>query len=321
MRSASPAPSVISMTSSMREQMLRQEHGRDLNNYSDVYYLPADHDELDRLEKQYNVVTDVMGKYVPPFHEVMRDEGPGGETKRCLDLGCGSGAWIMDVARDFPHCEAVAVDLAPMQSPSMPPNLRSEVDDINLGLEHFYGDFNVVHAWLIASGIRHYEGLIDQIGHVLRPGGVIDIMEWDFGLHDGNKQRIPLSLHQKPPPWLHRFMALLASAFKDRGGDIEGSVRMATFVQNNPNFEQVVHQDYWFPIGPWMKGNPDMIKYGYHMRADLLEFLNSARPLLLGTGISPEEYELIQTKTRHEMMECRHHWYARLRRVYARKKR
>ena len=30
---------------------------------------------------------------------------------------------------------------------------RSEVDDINLGLEHFYGDFNVVHAQLISSGV------------------------------------------------------------------------------------------------------------------------------------------------------------------------
>lgn len=31
---------------------------------------------------------------------------------------------------------------------------RSEVDDVNLGLEHFYGDFNVVHVRLISSGVR-----------------------------------------------------------------------------------------------------------------------------------------------------------------------
>jgi hypothetical protein len=31
---------------------------------------------------------------------------------------------------------------------------RSEVDDINLGLEHFYGDFDIVHTRLIASGVR-----------------------------------------------------------------------------------------------------------------------------------------------------------------------
>lgn len=96
---------------------------------------------------------------------------------------------IIDCARDFPHCTAVAVDLVPMQSLYANLNLhlsfalisalaqclriagrnhsqapshaaihplfrfRSEVDDINLGLEHFYGDFNVVHAQLIASGV------------------------------------------------------------------------------------------------------------------------------------------------------------------------
>jgi len=49
----------------------------------------------------------------------------------------------------------VAVDLIPMQSLSMPPNLRSEVDDINLGLEHYYGDFNVVHVRLVSSGVSH----------------------------------------------------------------------------------------------------------------------------------------------------------------------
>lgn len=49
MRSASPAPSVFSFTSSLRAQAYRQEYGRGLNNYSDVYRLPADDEELERL--------------------------------------------------------------------------------------------------------------------------------------------------------------------------------------------------------------------------------------------------------------------------------
>lgn len=49
MRSGSPAPSVWSMTSSLRAQAFKQEFGRGLNNYSEVYRLPADDEELDRL--------------------------------------------------------------------------------------------------------------------------------------------------------------------------------------------------------------------------------------------------------------------------------
>ena len=49
MRSASPAPSQYSVTSSIRAQSYRLEFGRGLNNHSDVYQLPADDEELARL--------------------------------------------------------------------------------------------------------------------------------------------------------------------------------------------------------------------------------------------------------------------------------
>ncbi len=49
MRSGSPAPSVYSVSSSIRVASYRHEYGRGLNNYSEVYRLPADDEELDRL--------------------------------------------------------------------------------------------------------------------------------------------------------------------------------------------------------------------------------------------------------------------------------
>jgi hypothetical protein len=49
MRSGSPAPSIYSVTTSIRAASYRQHFGRGLNNYSDVYQLPADDEELDRL--------------------------------------------------------------------------------------------------------------------------------------------------------------------------------------------------------------------------------------------------------------------------------
>lgn len=108
MRSGSPAPSVWSMTSSLRAQAFKQEFGRGLNNYSEVYRLPADDEELDRLgaplspahppppdlllDKQHIMFMEIMGKYPPPMAQIMADDVPG-EVKACLDLGCGSGSW------------------------------------------------------------------------------------------------------------------------------------------------------------------------------------------------------------------------------------
>jgi hypothetical protein len=109
-RSSSPARSlVLSVTSSMRDKIYKQEFGRNLNNYSDVYRLPADEEELERLggsiiklladilnnkwkDKQHTLLLDIMGgRYPPPMLAIMADEP--GEIKACLDLGCGSGSW------------------------------------------------------------------------------------------------------------------------------------------------------------------------------------------------------------------------------------
>ena len=49
MRSASPAPSMYSMTSSLRAASYVREFGRGINNYSEVYRLPADEEEFERL--------------------------------------------------------------------------------------------------------------------------------------------------------------------------------------------------------------------------------------------------------------------------------
>ncbi len=110
MRSASRPPSVLSMTSSLRQNAYRHEYGRGINNYSEVYRLPADEEELSRLgkssadlqpprtnpwpDKQHIMFMEVMGKYAPPMEEVLADDTPG-EIKTCVDLGCGSGSWFV----------------------------------------------------------------------------------------------------------------------------------------------------------------------------------------------------------------------------------
>ncbi|KAF4612003.1 hypothetical protein D9613_004147 [Agrocybe pediades] len=322
MRSGSPV-SVVSLTESMQARMYRQEYGRGLNNYSDVYRLAADDEELDRLSKQHDMFVDIMGgKYVPPMASVMADDVPG-ETKACLDIGCGSGSWIMDVAHDFPHCSAVAVDLIPMQSPSMPPNLRSEVDDVNLGLEHFYGDFNVVHARLISSGIKDYHLLVDQIGFVLRPGGLIDISEFDFYLYDKDHKRIEVDMDGVGPPWWARWMTLTRQAIKDIGGDVDAATHLLDWVNANPLFEDAVYREFWLPVvaPPPSPDDSEFMKSFYaKMHEDVSAFMGSARPLLLGSGLPEDLMNTLEANMKQEMVDRKIAQYTRLQCVYARKK-
>lgn len=100
------------MTSSLHTAAYRTEFGRKLNNHSEIYSLPADEEELERLgepsnskaffqatdrehhtDLQHELVKDATGgKYAPPMAEVLTPEYEG-DLKACLDLGCGSGSW------------------------------------------------------------------------------------------------------------------------------------------------------------------------------------------------------------------------------------
>ncbi|KAG8219411.1 hypothetical protein J3R82DRAFT_333 [Butyriboletus roseoflavus] len=332
MRSPSPTPSVFSFTSSMRAQAYRQEYGRGLNNYSDVYRLPADDEELERLDKQHEVFCKVVGRYPPPFPEIMADDDF--EVKAVLDLGCGSGSWyadtswyhchalitahrIMDIAREFPNCSAVAVDLAPMQS-------LSEVDDINLGLEHFYGDFNVVHCQLISSGIRDYQGLINHISHVLRPGGLVEVTEFPFSFAGFDKQQILPPAGSFHPPWTPLWMSYANRAVKQRGGDADASSHLHEWISNHPAFEDVVYREYWVPCSPWMRGSDPETQFwnevGTVLREDLKAFLKSGRPLLLGHGLSEEFVDAMERNAYAELDEAVTPLYVLLQNVYARKR-
>ncbi|PPQ90946.1 hypothetical protein CVT25_008257 [Psilocybe cyanescens] len=314
-RSASPQ-SVFSVTDSMQANFQRQEYGRGLQTYSELYRLPADEEELERLDKQHTIFVDLMGeKYVPPMESVMADDVPG-ETKACLDLGCGSGSWIMDVARDFPHCSAVAVDLIPMQSPS-------EVDDVNLGLEHFYGDFNVVHARLISSGIKDYHLLVDQMCRALRPHGLLDISEFDFHIYDKDHKRIELGTHEIAPPWWARWMTFLAASIKHIGGDADAATHLLEWVSSNPSFEDVVYREFWLPIvpPPYSPTESEATRRFYRkMKENTSAFLGAGRPLLLGSDLPVELVDTLEQGALREMDERKITQYTRLQCVYARKK-
>ncbi|KAI0778675.1 S-adenosyl-L-methionine-dependent methyltransferase [Trametes elegans] len=323
MRSASPAPSVYSMTSSLRAASYRHEFGRGINNYSEVYRLPADDEEFERLDQQHIMFMEVMGRYPPPLPEILADDTPGG-NKTCVDLGCGSGSWILDIARDFPHCSAVAVDLVPMQDVNMPPNCRSEVDDINLGLQHFYGQFNVAHARLVSSGIRDYKGLIDEMTQTLRPRGLIILSEFDFRVYDANRQPIMPSRLEEESPWLARWMNMVNIAVEQRGGEPDAANHLHRWMRDNGQLEEIVYNEYWIQTGPWKRGPDHATAHdnwiGAMMRDDILAFLKSGRPLLLGNDMDIMTVDELETNAERELLEATVQTYIRVQRVYARRK-
>lgn len=117
------------------------------------------------------------------------------------------------------------------------------------------------------SQIKNFLNLIDQVTHVLRPGGLLQIMEFDFHSYDENYQRID------PEPstgtWWSRWLSFCKLAARNAGGDVDAASHMHSWVSQQPAFENLVYKDYWAPISPWRRDSPFQIRVGERMRDDI----------------------------------------------------
>ena len=91
------------------------------------------------------------------------------------------------MARNFPDVDVVGVDLAPIpvEVDTIPPNCRFEIDDVNLGLEHFQDSFDLIHARLIGSGLKDFRKTLQDVHACLRPGGMILWVDADYDMYAG----------------------------------------------------------------------------------------------------------------------------------------
>ncbi|KZT36545.1 hypothetical protein SISSUDRAFT_1049678 [Sistotremastrum suecicum HHB10207 ss-3] len=109
--------------------------------------------------------------------------------ERSLDLGCGSGVWVLDAARQWPSCEFVGFDLVPTQPKleHLPKDLASRIRWVQgnflTGKLPFEDDFfDHVHVRSIATAVPEnlWDKLFSEINRVLRPGGAFEMIEEDI---------------------------------------------------------------------------------------------------------------------------------------------
>ncbi|KAF8078906.1 hypothetical protein FPV67DRAFT_1466813 [Lyophyllum atratum] len=111
-----------------------------------------------------------------------------GPPERTLDLGCGTGTWIIEAAKEWTACEFVGFDLVNIQ---IPLNMLDE--SVAGRIEWRHGnflttklpfeddDFDHVHIQAIAKGVpeNKWGVLFEEVNRVLRPGGSVEIIEDD----------------------------------------------------------------------------------------------------------------------------------------------
>lgn len=100
--------------------------------------------------------------------------------------------------------------------------------------------------------IKDYRLLVDRIARVLRPGGLIELTEFDFRTYDRHGQVVPVSTEEARlgPPWWARYLAHMRDAVRASGGDTDAANHIQDWVTNCGAFENVAYHDFWSPVIP-----------------------------------------------------------------------
>jgi ubiquinone/menaquinone biosynthesis C-methylase UbiE len=141
-------------------------------------------EEMKRLLVQDHLYTAGMGGVLP--------EQPDPTTfRRVLDVGCGTGAWLIELAKTIPTCASLVgvdvsqtfVEFARTQAEAARVSDRVEfhVGDALRSLEFPDNSFDLVNHRLASSWLRSWDWrpLLQEYQRVCRVGGVVRITEYE----------------------------------------------------------------------------------------------------------------------------------------------
>ena len=141
--------------------------------------------ETARLMHQDRLLTERLGGLFPVEIDASR-------ISDILDLACGPGGWVLDVAHTYPKIQAIGVDIsqsivryATAQAWAQGlDNAHFEVMDVLKPLAFDDNSFDVVNARLLFGFMptRAWPDLLRECMRILRPGGLICLNESETGI-------------------------------------------------------------------------------------------------------------------------------------------
>jgi len=279
----------IAFVGENESQYFHLHHGRRFNVLNSLYPLPTDEDEVKRSELHHKMLQFLFdGKnYVGPVKEVLTPK-EGQERCRVLDLGTGGGFWAIDLADEFPTAEVIGVDLAPVQPREVPENCTFELCDLDqIYLPYPSEHFDVIHARFMHTGISNYPRFLNEIARMLRPGGLVILIEPDHSEPIADGKTATELTRSGQPSGMRGWFALWEAyrqCLRDKGVDMTVPPRLSSLLDGTRAFDRVITQEGNVPVGFWPK-DPVALSIGQLAWMDYDIMLPALKPLFLSAGM------------------------------------
>ncbi|CAG8503680.1 1543_t:CDS:2 [Paraglomus brasilianum] len=140
-------------------------------------FLPSDKEEAKRSFDRYYIDKLIWGNdYSAPIFDRLS------HGAKVLDVGCGSGAWITNMALNYPASTFVGIDVAPLFPDVIPHNTAFLQCNIVNGLPFPDNCFDFVRQGFLIICMDWQiwkKKVIKELIRITKPGGYIEIMETD----------------------------------------------------------------------------------------------------------------------------------------------
>jgi ubiquinone/menaquinone biosynthesis C-methylase UbiE len=247
--------------------------------------------EFERLTIQDQMITSGMGGVLP------EQPDPSG-FRRVLDVGCGTGQWLIELAQQYPTMSLFGIDIskrmidyarAQAEIHNVADRIEFAVMDALLILEFPPEFFDLANVRCSGSFMRTWEWpkLLSELLRVTRSEGVVRDTEPEIIIHSNSPA------HEQIFEMFQHAMFQSGHLFKENTTGIIDHLPQL-FIQHG--FQQVQTRDYAlkYPAGT---------AQGQAYYNDMQHFFGTIRPFLQKWGAISGDYEAIQQQALEEMQQ------------------
>jgi len=243
--------------------------GRRYHNLADVTYLfPNDDKEVERLNLQHNLYKFVWkNNFSSPIHEILKS----GKAK-VLDVGCGAGHWLIEMAKEYPQATFVGIDMSPMfpDVKDTPSNVVFLQLNLNDGIPFPNETFDFVFQRFLCNGVvlEKWKFYVKEMIRVTISGGWVEFFEFAFDHND------------------KELVELIDSGFKAKGINPSPDTCVPKYLEECQELSKVHYKEIYIPIGDWAGPLGTMMATYISMNIETVKLL-----LTSAWGVDDEEYD------------------------------
>lgn len=264
----------------------------DPSQNENTYVLDAESaTEMARLMHQDALVTQTMGGLFPERDDLAN-------IHAILDIGCGPGAWVLDIAREYPEIEVTGIDISQTMVEYARAHVRArgfsnakfKIMNALKPLDFPDNSFDLVNARTITAFMypAAWSVLLQEVMRICRPGGIIRLTEGELPLTNS-------LAYETLNGMLSQAMFLAKRTFSPDGRNL-GITPMLGRLLRDAGFQNIQEKIY---VSEYVPGTD--VYEGLYQDAQIGFPLVS--PFLIQLGLTtPEEFERLHQQLLAEML-------------------